>query len=193
MLLTKGVPIEATALLAREFPARLRGVLTESEIDAAQNYLFQPGIGVTRDARVAIAAGRVMAMHDPTEGGVITALWELALASEKTLLIDPENILVPSLARRVCEAFEIDPLSAIASGSLLITTPPRDARAIRAALDGEAIACTDIGEVLDGPAVVERTTAVGRQTWPRPEVDAITKAFFASACGRRIAIEGEPS
>jgi hydrogenase maturation factor len=193
VLLTKGVPIEATALLAREFPARLRGVLTESEIDAAQNYLFQPGIGVTRDARVAIAAGRVMAMHDPTEGGVITALWELALASEKTLLIDPENILVPSLARRVCEAFDIDPLSAIASGSLLITTPPGDARAIRAALDGEAIACTDIGEVLDGPATVERTTAVGRQTWPRPEVDAITKAFSASACRGRIAIEGEPS
>jgi hypothetical protein len=62
---------------------------------------------------------------------------------------------------------------------LLITAPPKDARAIRAALDGEAIACTDIGVVMDGPAIVERTTAAGSETWPRPAVDAITKAFAA--------------
>jgi len=179
VLLTKGVPIEATALLSREFPAWLRGVLTENEIDAAQNYLFQPGIGVTRDARVAIDAGHVTAMHDPTEGGVVTALWELAQASQKTLLIDSGNILVPSLARRICEAFGIDPLSCIASGSLLITAPPMDARAIRDALESEAIACADIGVVMDGPAMVERTTAAGLETWPRPAVDAITKAFGA--------------
>jgi hydrogenase maturation factor len=179
VLLTKGVPIEATTLLAREFPARLRGVLTEAEIREAKDYLFRPGIGVTRDARVAIEAGRVTAMHDPTEGGIVTALWELAEASRRTLHVDPLRIPVPALAKRVCEAFDMDPLTSIASGSLLITAPPPGAEAIREALESAGIACADIGAVLDGPAAVRRTTALGADIWARPAVDAITKAFAA--------------
>jgi hydrogenase expression/formation protein HypE len=81
LLLTKGVPIEGTALLAREFPGRLRPALSEAEIETAAAYLYQPGISVVRDARIATRAGRVTAMHDPTEGGLASALWELAEAS----------------------------------------------------------------------------------------------------------------
>lgn len=179
VLLTKGVPIEATTLLAREFPDRLLQVLTEDELLAAQRYLFQPGIGVTRDARLAIEAGPVSAMHDPTEGGVITALWELAEASQRTLRVNPQAIPVPALARRVCEAFRIDPFSAIASGSLLIAVPPFGIDAICKALVDDGIPCADIGIALTGPAVVERTTAAGYAVWPRPTVDAITPAFAA--------------
>ena len=177
VLLTKGVPIEATALLAREFPARLRGALTDSEIAAAQKYLFEPGIGITRDARTAIAAGCVTAMHDPTEGGIVTALWELAQASGKTLRVDPGRIPVPALARRVCETLAIDPLCAIASGTLLLTAPPSDAAAICKSLADEGIPCADIGVVADGLGIVERKTAAGYETWPRPAIDDITKAF----------------
>jgi hydrogenase maturation factor len=177
ILLTKGVPIEATALLAREFPERLRGTLSENEIRQAQSYLFDPGIGVTADAREATSAGRVTAMHDPTEGGIVTALWELAEASQKTLRVDVRDIPIPDLARRVCEVFGVDPLAAIASGSLLITAPARDAKAIGAALQRKAISCADIGVVADGPAIVERHTATGLALWPRPAVDAITGVF----------------
>jgi hydrogenase expression/formation protein HypE len=179
LLVTKGVPIEATALLSREFPGRLRGILTESELTEAQGYLFRPGIGVTRDARIAVEAGRVNAMHDPTEGGIVTALWELAVASNKTLRVDPRQIPVPALAARVCQAFGIDPLSSIASGSLLITAPVPDAHAIRDALRNQAIECADIGVVVEGPALVERRTAAGLGIWPRPSVDGITRAFAA--------------
>jgi hydrogenase expression/formation protein HypE len=178
LLLTKGVPIETTALLAREFPARLQGVLTEAEICEAQRYLFKPGIGVTRDARIAIEAGRVTAMHDPTEGGITAALWELAEASQRTLRVEPCRIPVPALARRVCQAFGIDPLASIASGSLLITVPPEVAPVTREALENAGITCEDIGVVLGGPPIVERRTSVGFDTWARPAVDAITTAFM---------------
>jgi hydrogenase maturation factor len=177
VLLTKGVPIEATALLAREFPDRLRGAMTETEIAAAQNYLVDPGIGITRDAHAAIGAGRVTAMHDPTEGGIVTALWELAQASRRTLRVDPSRIAVPALARRVCEAFGMDPLCAIASGALLLTAPPADANAICEALTNARIACAEIGGVADGPAALERKMRTGYEPWPRPAADEITKAF----------------
>jgi hydrogenase maturation factor len=151
--------------------------LTSAEIAAAQNYLFEPGIGITRDARAAIEAGRVTAMHDPTEGGIVTALWELAQASGKTLRVDPHAIPVPALARRVCEAFGIDPLCALASGSLLLTAPPSDAPAICRALANEGIACADIGVIADGPSVVERKTPTGYEAWLPPAADDITKAY----------------
>jgi hydrogenase maturation factor len=179
VLLTKGVPIEATAILARELPARLCATLMETEIEEARDYLYRPGIGVTRDARIAVSVGRVTAMHDPTEGGVLTALWELAEASRNTLQVDPDRIPVPELARRVCEAFGIDPLSSIASGALLVTAAPEDADAIRGAWEAEGTACADIGTVVDGPAMVQRTRATGWEPWPPPLADGITKAFGA--------------
>ena len=87
LLLTKSVPIEATAILARERSDRLGDLLTDADLSQAQGYLNDPGIGVTRDARIALDAGRVTAMHDPTEGGLATALWELAQASGQRLAI----------------------------------------------------------------------------------------------------------
>ncbi|MCB8942785.1 MAG: AIR synthase, partial [Ardenticatenaceae bacterium] len=80
ILLTKGIPIEATAILAREFPERLQGILSDEELQQAQNFLTEPGISVLREAQLAVDAGEVTAMHDPTEGGLAGALWELAEA-----------------------------------------------------------------------------------------------------------------
>jgi hydrogenase maturation factor len=116
-------------------------------------------------------------MHDPTEGGLVTALWELAEAAEKTLIVDPARIVVPELADRVCRAFGIDPLTAIASGALLLTTPADQADLIAAALNDQGIDCSIIGRVTSGPPVVKRRSTEGEETWPRPAVDGITLAY----------------
>ncbi len=112
VLLTKGVPIEATAILAQEFPERLTGALSAEELRQAQSFLREPGISVLRDAQIALAAGKVTAMHDPTEGGLVTALWELAQASGRKLWFDPSAVPVPTLAARVCRVFGLEPRSA---------------------------------------------------------------------------------
>ncbi|MBI4306540.1 MAG: hydrogenase expression/formation protein, partial [Chloroflexi bacterium] len=69
LILTKGIAIEGTAVLARERADQLRrnGVSAEA-IDRAARYLHEPGISVVRDAAIAMSAGDVHAMHDPTEG-----------------------------------------------------------------------------------------------------------------------------
>ncbi len=76
ILLTKGVPIEGTVILAREFPDRLEGILTEAEIQEASDYLYDPGISVLKDAKIALQTGEVTAMHDPTEAGLAGAIWD---------------------------------------------------------------------------------------------------------------------
>lgn len=108
VILTKGIPIEGCAILAREFAPRLERILTPEEIQIAQHFIYEPGISVLRDAQVAIAAGRVTAMHDPTEGGLATALWELAEAAGVRLRVDQSAIPIPPLAQKICAFFGLD-------------------------------------------------------------------------------------
>lgn len=177
LLLTKGVPIEATAILAREFRERLGLTLSAADLDEASAYLHEPGISVMRDAQVALAAGEVTAMHDPTEGGVAAALWELAEAGDCALVVDPDAVPVSPLSARICDIFGLDPLATIASGALLLTAPPKDVTDIRSALVEAGIDCSEIGAVEAGPTAVWRETSDGRTLWPRPEQDEIGKAY----------------
>ena len=177
ILLTKGVPIEATAILAREFPERLEQVLGPAEVEQAAGFLYDPGISVLRDAQVATQAGQVTAMHDPTEGGLAAALWELAQACGHSLVVDPAAVPVPPLSARICHALKLDPLAAIASGALLLTAPAQDARHIRRALEADGIACAEIGAVEAGPATAWQKIATGRQPLPHPARDEIARLF----------------
>src|SRR4051812_27524411 len=107
VVLMAGVaPVEGTSLIAREQRAELiaRGWRAE-ELDEAAHYLHHPGISVLQPARLAAQTGVVTAMHDPTEGGVATALLELATAGAVGLTIDLDAIAIPALARRLCAEF----------------------------------------------------------------------------------------
>jgi hydrogenase maturation factor len=179
ILLTKGVPIEATAILAREFPEQLRPHLSPEELAQARHFLTDPGISVLQDAQIAIGAGTVTAMHDPTEGGLAAALWELAQASGRSLVVDTSAVPIPPLSARICRAFDLDPLAAIASGALLLTTPAEDTDPICRALADEGIACAEIGRVVAGPTAVWRQTGNGREELPYPERDEIARTYEA--------------
>ncbi|MBN1370473.1 MAG: AIR synthase family protein [Anaerolineaceae bacterium] len=178
LLLTKGVPVEGTAILAREFPARLEQALTAAELEEARSYLTHPGISVTRDAALAQAAGKVTAMHDPTEGGLAGALWELADASGRRLVMDPARVPVPELAAKICRCLGLDPLATIASGALLLAAAAQHAAAIQAALESSGIPCADIGRVEAGEAGVwnEKTG----KPLDRPARDEIARLFEMS-------------
>ena len=74
-------------------------------------------------------------MHDPTEGGVATALHELATASGTGLLAYGERMPILPEGRTLCEAFGLEPLGAIASGALLVAVAPEGAAALEAAYE----------------------------------------------------------
>jgi hydrogenase maturation factor len=178
ILLTKGVPIEAAAILAREFPHLLNTLLTPDELRTAADMLYLPGIGITRDARIARDTGHVTAMHDPTEGGLAAALWELAQASGTTLIIRRDAIPIPDLAGRICAHFQLDPLAAIASGALLMTVSSADTEAVCGRLHAEGIACSEIGRISCGPGGVLEELKTGECVpLARPERDEIARFF----------------
>ncbi len=174
IMLTKGIPIEATAILAQEFPERLTASLTPADLQTARAYLYQPGISVLRDAQLATAAGRVTAMHDPTEGGLAGALWELAEACGHHLIVDQDAVPVLELSARICAVLGLDPLAAIASGALLLTAAAEDAPAICKALEDEGILCAEIGVVEAGEFGVSMGDGM---LLPRPVRDEIARLY----------------
>lgn len=188
LLLTKGVPIEATAILAREFADQLTSLvhpayLSELELHQAREFLHDPGISVLKDAQIAIQAGKVHAMHDPTEGGLMTALWEMAQACGRSLLVDLDAVFIPPVSDSICKMMGINPLAAIASGALLLAVDANDSSEIISALEKESITCNPIGEVLESsPNPQVWQNKAGRQALvPYPARDEIARLFETSS------------
>jgi hydrogenase maturation factor len=131
VLLAGQIPIEGASIIAREKRADLlaRG-FAAAEIDQAAAFLHDPGISVMLPAQIAAASGVVTAMHDPTEGGVATGLYELAVAAGVGIEIDLDKIPVSSLAAKLCAVYDLDPLGTIASGALLATCAPDAANSV---------------------------------------------------------------
>ncbi len=173
ILLTKGVPIEATSIIAREKRDELGAHFDAAFLDRAAAFLQEPGISVLEDARVACSAGGVTAMHDPTEGGLATALWELAEASNCALAIQPGAWPVLDEGAQLCAFFGLDPLAAIASGALLLTVRPEARKAVMAALQAAEIPVFWLGQVEAGPVDVR----VGGEPLARPARDEIARLF----------------
>lgn len=174
LLLTKGFPIEATSIIAREKRETLLKRFPDSFLDVCAGALHDPGISVVKDARIALSVGGVHAMHDPTEGGIATGLWEMAEASGKELTVSLDQALCVDGAK-ICGAVGVNPLGAIASGSLLLAVDPGKSTAIIAALAAEDIACFRIGLVNAGEASVVLENS--GEILFRPEQDEITRLF----------------
>ena len=174
VLLTKGIPLEGAAVIAREKQRELlaRGV-PSALVERAKNFLHRPGLSVVPEALLASELGPVHAMHDPTEGGLATALWELAEASGVGLRIDRERIPVLPEGERLCREFGLDPLGTIASGSLLLTLAPADAALVLHACAREGIDCAFIGRVVprdEGLTLVEGGRSRPLPTFPQDEI-----------------------
>ena len=69
LILTKGLGIEATSIIARECESDLLEKFSPAFLNRAKGYLTSPGISVLEEAQIAVRTGGVHAMHDPTEGG----------------------------------------------------------------------------------------------------------------------------
>lgn len=146
LLLTKGIAIEATAIIAREKEEFLAGKFSSSFILKAQNFLRSPGLSVVREALLANGITRCKAMHDPTEGGLATGLLELSLRGGVGLHVYGDNINVYEETEALCAQFDLDPLGAIASGSLLVGVAPEDTDRVMEHLREAGSECFVIGK-----------------------------------------------
>ncbi len=178
IVMTKGIPLEGAAIIAREREAMLleRGV-RPAVIRKARHFLRTPGISVVPEAEIACELARVHAMHDPTEGGLATALWELADAAGVGLRIDADRIVKLPEGVELCRVFGLDPLGTLASGCLVMTLAPADAGIVIHALARESIDCHYIGQVVPRAKGVMLIDGNAERPLPVFSQDEITRLF----------------
>ncbi len=177
LILTKGLGIEATAIIARERESDLLEKFSPTFLNRAKNYLTTPGISVLKEALIAAETGGVDAMHDPTEGGVATAIHELAHAANLGVVVWQEKLLISEATKRLCHEFQLDPLGVISSGALLIVAEPTKSSELVSVITEHNIPCEVIGRLLpsDGGCWIE--AAGQHRLLPIFETDEITKIF----------------
>lgn len=176
VLMTKAVAVEGTAIIAREFENRLKAMnVSDQKIQNSRRLLDQ--ISIMEEARLAVSTGGVSAMHDVTEGGLATALFELSEAGGYGISVDMDAIPVFPETEDICRLLDISPLGLIGSGTLLICCRPNQSKKMMGTLLNEGIRVTCIGEVMDQEAGINAHTQAGPQDWPAFEVDEIARLF----------------
>lgn len=177
IILTQGIAIEGSSILAREAADALaKAGLSPDLMRRAQDLLFTPGISVAKAAAIACDIG-VNSMHDPTEGGLATALRELATAANIGVAIRAESIPVLPECRAICQALNLDPLGLIASGALLATLPQDRAANLIAALRQAGIPAAQIGSATDLADGLILTRANARHPLPEFARDELARYF----------------
>ena len=177
IILTKGPAIETAGLLAALREEELLEKYPSALVAKAKS--LSRAITVVEDALAAAAAGGVTAMHDATEGGVMGGLFEIAAASRVGMEVDESLFVYPDEVRMVCEAFGIDPVRAIAEGSLLLTVRPEKSAGVLAGLKRKRIRASVIGRVLRDRRRRTIRRADGRtETLAVPQQDPFWPAFF---------------
>ena len=176
LILTKGVAIEGTAILATERAKDLSKHLSPSLLTRAQQFIDK--LSVVPDALEAMKINAVTAMHDPTEGGVANGLHELADASGVGFIINRDALIIHEETRLICEILEIDPLTLIASGAMIIAAKEERASNVISALRENNISASIIGQLVTDSSVRLFKEPDGSETpLLLPKEDAIWQAL----------------
>ena len=91
-----------------------------------KSFTKNESINVEKIANNGISTKKIIKMHDPTEGGIATALHEICEFGKVSCEIEFEKInFLPNFIE-VCKDLKIDPIGAISSGCLLIICKKED-------------------------------------------------------------------
>jgi len=153
ILLTKQIAIEGTATIFQEKEKSLQSVFPPKIIKGGKALLFKAGISILREAKILNQHCQVNSMHDPTEGGIATALWEISQAAQVKILVEEEKIPILKETRAICNYYHLNPFYLLASGSLLATLPKKEAEKGVKILREKGIPASIIGELKRGKGV----------------------------------------
>jgi hydrogenase expression/formation protein HypE len=151
ILITKGIALEGTAILANDFAIAAGSLgLTSKDIEEAK--LLIQDVSVIPEALIFARHG-VKAMHDVTRGGLLETLLEMALLSSVGIRVRYSSIPIPPVVSRFVNAFQFDPLKMISSGTLVAAVNPARLEESKAILIEAGIPFADIAEVIPGEGV----------------------------------------
>ena len=176
VLVTKGIGLEGTAILAHDFAdvAHQLG-LGDKELDEGRNVM--KSVSVLPEALL-LADNGVSAMHDVTRGGLLETLLEIAHLSGIGMEIDASRLPIPPIVARFAQAFQFDPTGMISSGTLAVTVPDTHLAQVEDALNESGTPFAVVGRVKAGHGVsVTREGVVTHYGEVRPQEDELARLW----------------
>lgn len=182
IIVTKECAISSSAILAMSFPETVSNKLGK---EAYQNgcALFYQTSSLTDALTAAGTAEKyneVTAMHDVTEGGVLGAVYEMAMASGNGVVIDNPAIPISQTGKQICGLFGIDPRYSIGAGSMVMAVKKQHSALVLQRLNNKNINAAIIGEFTNkqqGYKLVENGIETDLPYYPD---DAYWNAFFTA-------------
>ncbi len=171
IVMTKYAGLEGTSVIAHEYYDKLREIVGEEILVRAMSLMDM--VSIVREAVAAYRHG-ASAMHDPTEGGVITGLYELCVASNTEIEVNLDEIPLAEETVAICKAVKIDPYKLLSSGALLISIQVDKFQYLKYEFEKMGIKYSIIGRVLKSGKCLLRAYRRGREVkYEFPFPDAI--------------------
>jgi hydrogenase maturation factor len=158
---TSHLGIEGMAILASDRPDLLRGILSDAEIAEVEGWM--ENTSVLAESR--LLREHVSFMHDPTEGGFCGGLAEICKRAGLSPKIDRHSVPVHEYTRRVSFALGFDPLSLVASGSMIAVAGEEKRKSIEGAFERSSISLTRVGQMTDDPYAQEKDGPPLEELW----------------------------
>jgi len=168
ILMTKAAALEGTSILARHDKTlrELPNTIKRKAINLAKK------ISIVEEAIEAYSTGYVHAMHDPTEGGIIGGLCEMAEASNLGFIVHRSKVPILDVTKKLCALKGIDPLLLISSGSLLLAVDPKGVEEVKRRLTSKGIPVTEIGRFTRSKRIVIDEDGK-KHTYPKAVIDEL--------------------
>ena len=151
ILVTKSCAISSAAILAMSFPETVKNNAGTEIYQLACNSFYHTSS--LQDALIAVGENNehveLTAMHDVTEGGVLGAIYELAIASGNGAIIYNDKIPIAEVQKKVCNIFDLDPRYCIGAGSMIITCEKDATETVINRLAKSNISCVAVGELCE--------------------------------------------
>jgi hydrogenase expression/formation protein HypE len=151
VVITKTAALEATAIFSMLYPEHISSHLGPATLRGGEGLFYK--MSTVDESMIASSFGLrkkgVTAMHDATEGGVLGALYEIAEASGRGILVDIEKIPVNPEVAKICELFGMRPLHSISEGTLVMTVKKDRVESLLSLLKSKGIDATEAGTITD--------------------------------------------
>ena len=146
ILVTGHAGLEGMSIIANDRPDLIADIFSDEEMNVIRSW--GNNFSVVEPAKILREFARYM--HDPTEGGINGALYEMQEGSNLGIELRREDIPVSPLTLRAAEKLRFDPFNLISSGMLIAVVPPESVNEAQAMLKAKGIASGRAGRFVCG-------------------------------------------
>ena len=146
ILVTGHAGLEGMSIIANDRADLFRKIFTNYELEIIKSWGQE--FSVVKPARILREYSRYM--HDPTEGGLNGALYELQQACDLRIDLNEKNIPVSEFTLRASKELGFDYMNLISSGMLIAVLPPDKIKTAQEQLQAAGIKSSLIGKFVKG-------------------------------------------